>query len=406
MKRKKKLLALLAMLGMLLNLFPAFAEDVSASLSLTQAQEMARKNSRMLQTLAVTKQKLEASLDINSDAYKQSDLTTSIKSLMDAIDRANEKIGALPPGDPEIDYWENRIEIYENNIAIAKRGLIADKSTLLPLKIAYNESKNAFQDMTKTIEDTEKTLNYNVEKLYFAIRDAENSLSLLQKKLDFMGSQLRVERLKAELGMSTSLDEQNMIVQYNQLTNSIDTLKDTKDQTIRQLNDIIGRPLTASLTTIAVPVSPISTSLNYEEFLKKALDNSLELLQKQREIDNNHDYANDTSGSKRKVYSRQEELAAIQLTGLNEEIKQNTLALTESLQAAYQAWETADLSKEKAEISFRNAKIKYDLGLISRLERDAEEVAYLEAFYNEEKASKEWLLAKHRIDLAESGIFI
>lgn len=406
MKIKKKIFAVLIIVGLLFTSFPVLGAAGTEAISLEKAQEMARLNSRTMQSLAVTKEKLNASLDITSDSYKQSDLKTTIKSLMDAIERANEKIAALPPGDPNIAYWENQIGIFENNISLVKKGLTTDDSALLPAKIAYDQSKNAYVDMLKTQEDTEKTLDITVEKLYFAIRDTENTESYLQKKLDLLGMQLRAQRLRVELGLSTNLDEQGIKVQYNQLLNSIYDLKGTKDQTTRQLNDLIGRPISAALSTLPVPASPVNWPLNVDQLLKKALDNSLELVQKQRDMQNNREYANDTSGSQKIVYLRQEELTGIEIAGLKEEIKQNTLALVESFNSAYEAWKTANLNREKTEISYKNAKIKYELGLISRIELDAEEVAYLEALYNEEKASKAWLLAKHKIELAQSGIFI
>jgi len=405
--RNRQTVAILVLIFVLVGSLPVYGANGAEVISLEMAKEMALKNARALDTLAVTKEKLEAKVDITAESYKHTDTTTSIKSLEDAVDRANMKIAALDPADPEVDYWEDQIEIYENNITALRRGIRAvDDNTLVGLKQLYTETNNSYLDMLKTREDAEKTIGLNVEKLYFAIINADNSLVSLQKNLELVGKLLVIERLKVSLGMSLSLDEKNIAVQYNQILNSIASLKDTRKQTARQLNDLIGRPGTEELATAPVSVTPVTLPVATEELLQKAYTHSQDIAQKERAIENYKDFANDAEDSQRKVYQSDRELTEIELAGLKEEVKQKTLALVESLNNSYTAWEVAKLSKEKAELSFINVKLKYEQDLVSKLELMNNEFSYLQALYNEEKAAKDWYVAKHLLELAESGIFI
>ena len=402
--KKLKIYLLVAMLFAFIA-EPCFATEQSL-ISLDKAKELARNNARILSITEITKDKLGIQSEIAYDTYISKNIKNDINGYVYMIGQLKEELMGLNTvaDSQRIKEIQEKIATYEQIVSNIKANM-PPESLARNYKKAWRTTDESSQDMTQVMNNMEKKLDLTVEKLYFALLDLQNTMQLQNKTLLNLGKQLRIERLKIELGLSTKESEQSLITQYTLLKNAISGLKSNETALIWQLNDLMGRELTAPLQIQEESIIPVKTLYSDVAIYEKAVKGSLEITQKERQIDNyDKDITVEQDRDEQELLKQDQKIAQIQLVDLKVSLKEKIKALGDQLESGYLAWETAVLEKEKVKLSREYNEVRYKLGLISELQRDFSETAYLEGLNKEKQAARAWQLVNQQLALAKEGI--
>lgn len=403
--KKLKIYLLVAMLFVFIT-ESCFAAERELLITLDNAKELARNNARILRTTEITKDKLGIESEMAYDTYMSKNVKNDINGYINMIGQLKgELVGLNPVADSQrIKEIEEKIVVYEQIVSNIKVNM-PPESFVSNYKKSWRATDESYQDMTQVMNNMEKQLDLMVEKLYFALLDLQNTIQLQNKTLLDLGKQLRIERLKIELGLSTKESEQNLIAQYTLLKNAISGLKSNETALIWQLNDLMGRELNAPLQIREENITPVNTLYSDDAIYEKAVKGFLEIAQKERQIDNYaKDIAVEQDRDEQDLLKQDQKMAQIQLVDLKVSLKEKIKALGDQLKSSYLAWETAVLETEKAKIGHEYNEVRYKLGLISELQRDFSEATYLEGMNKEKQAARAWRLVRQQLILAEEGI--
>lgn len=384
------------------------AAEASTSLTLSQAKDLAMEKSRTLQTLKINRNKLGVSADLAENTYDSTNINNTIDGYVNSIQSMQKQIAELDPiGDAaKITELQGRVAKYEVLVSKLKENKPSG-SVLDTLKNTSRSTSNAYEDIARSIKDTEKILTVNVENMFFGLVDLDNAYQIQQKYLDVLGKQLQIERLKKELGMSTTIEVTSGITKYETTAKLIADLKNKRQLLAWQLNDLMGRDIDLTLVIQPETINPIKEFIDVSQVTAKTLKNSLAMQQKEREIrEYASDYRTQDDADQRKLLGYGKDLASLELADEKESINEKVQSLISTLGNSYKAWEIAKIDKDNAEQQYNNDQHRYDLGIVSKMQLIGSEVTYLQAVSDETKAAEAWLVAKHKIDLAKEGVFI
>lgn len=406
MTPRRKWVGILVIVLLFFTIMPVRATD-SGIVTLTEAKELALAKARTMQNLAMTKDKLKVDAKIAYDQYFGTDLSSNIDGYNARLKQLQSQLSDPATNPADIPGITARITEIEAIVSRLKTALPASEDPSNMLRLQWRATDYAYEDMERAISDAEKTLEFNVENMYFGLLDVEKTITLNNKNLDLLGLQLKIERLKRELGMSTEVDEKNIALQYDLLYKTLDLLKNTRQVAAWKMNDLLGRDVNSELLLQAETITPQPIKYNYEEILSKALENSLEIARKDREIkDYTTDARKESNGNQRSSLLLSQDIAELALIDLKESTKISVKAILDALDASYKTWENKALEKVRAEMTFQYDKTKYELGMISKLQYLLSESAYLKASNDESAAAQIWYIARHKAKLAAEGIII
>jgi hypothetical protein len=157
---------------------------------------------------------------------------------------------------------------------------------------------------------------------------------------------------------------------------------------------------------IVVPeFTPVPYKQTYEAVLEKYWKNDVLIPPKERDLKElKDDYSDIDDRDERAILSAEIEKAEINITDTNQAIKEKIKGLLDGADTKYTAWQNAILSKKEADLAAKFDQIKYELGLIPKLQKMNSELAVKQALINERKAAFDYYTALHEIELAEAGI--
>jgi outer membrane protein TolC len=387
---------------------PCMAAEQESVITLEKAKELVREHARVLLTIDITREKLEVQSDMAYDAYRSTNLQNKLSGYKLRIRQLSEELAGLDPvtDEAQINAIKAMIDAYEQRASMLKANM-PEGSVLNELRRAWRTADDAYKDMVRVKENTVKSLDFAVERLYYALLNLQDTIEGQSKTLENLGKQLRIERLKIELGLSTKENENEIISQYNVLKNTLADLKTKEELLCWQLNDLMGREVDAQLEVVGEEITPEKKYYTVEKLYEQASKNSLDLAQKKRQIENlSTDIRKEDKSDQRDVLRSDKKLAETELVDLEIKIKEKIKTLNDQLNASFATWEAAFTEKEKAKLTREFNEIRYELGLTSELQKELSETAYLDAENKEKQAARAWQLAMQQLTLAQEGIFL
>lgn len=387
---------------------PCMAAEQESVITLEKAKELVREHARVLLTIDITREKLEVQSDMAYDAYRSTNLQNKLSGYKLRIRQLSEELAGLDPvtDEAQINAIKAMIDAYEQRASMLKANM-PEGSVLNELRRAWRTADDAYKDMVRVKENTVKSLDFAVERLYYALLNLQDMIEGQSKTLENLGKQLRIERLKIELGLSTKENENEIISQYNVLKNTLADLKTKEELLCWQLNDLMGREVDAQLEVVGEEITPEKKYYTVEKLYEQASKNSLDLAQKKRQIENlSTDIRKEDKSDQRDVLRSDKKLAETELVDLEIKIKEKIKTLNDQLNASFATWEAAFTEKEKAKLTREFNEIRYELGLTSELQKELSETAYLDAENKEKQAARAWQLAMQQLTLAQEGIFL
>lgn len=370
-------------------------------IDLDTAKKLALANSRQLRTTNLASDKLNVYADQAKEAYNDL-LYSSYNTLLNEYLILKKK---QAEGDSSV---AARLATLEVQMDMLKGS--NDASTVAELYDKYRDAEDAYDDASQATKDFEQQLNYIVESQYMLILKQEALLKLLEKTYDLQSKQLYIERIKKDLGMNIETNISKLAVDVSNLYNQIKEQKNLLKVLKWKFNDMLGRQYNEEVNLVKVNVNIDYIIPNYSELLDKLTNNYSKIEQLKRDIEKKNDDLDDENikddDNKKKLVKI--EIQEKELDLEREEFNLKTVAqdLINKLSSKQKLYQLAEISYNTAKQTYEWDKKKYELGMISKLQLDASEMAYLEAANKKEAAGYDYFLAKHEIELAEQGILL
>jgi hypothetical protein len=370
-------------------------------IELDTAKKLALANSRQLRSTSLASDKLNVYADQAKEAYNDL-LYSSYNTLLNEYLILKKK---QAEGDSSV---AARLATLEVQMDMLKGS--NDASTVAELYDKYRDAEDAYDDASQATKDFEQQLNYIVESQYMLILKQEALLKLLEKTYDLQSKQLYIERIKKDLGMNIEINISKLAVDVSNLYNQIKEQKNLLKVLKWKFNDMLGRQYNEEVNLVKVNVNIDYIIPNYSELLDKLTNNYSKIEQLKRDIEKKNDDLDDENiiddDNKKKLVKI--EIQEKELDLEREEFNLKTVAqdLINKLSSKQKLYQLAKISFNTAKQTYEWDKKKYELGMISKLQLDTSEMAYLEAANKKEAAGYDYFLAKHEIELAEQGILL
>lgn len=156
-------------------------------------------------------------------------------------------------------------------------------------KQSYDVANDSYENSKLNIEQIKEKVKYDVENIYLGILNINDSIKNGEDNYLFIRNIIYIERLKYQIGMSTSINVENQVQKAMEAERTLQILYNQKKSLIWQLNREIGRDLDNELNLAPVTFTELNIE-NIEGTTKKLIDESLAVKQLNQIIENKMEY--------------------------------------------------------------------------------------------------------------------
>lgn len=272
----------------------------------------------------------------------------------------------------------------------------------------WEAAEDNLKDARRLVEDTPEKVKYGVETQYLTIMNSKSQLEVLEAQLKNLQNKVRIEKVKLDLGLSTSLQVSQLSVQTDSAANSLRLAQNSLSNMYMEFNRTIGKELNNP-----VQLAPVFfEEVKYDDKTaseKAALATSLLLQQYNRNIKNKTQDAKDLNeNSSEKAQKLKVEIEQLKLS-----VENTTYDIQNAVKAAFDKMELAlkkineqKLNMETTKNNYENLRIQYELGIISQQTFNEASALTTQAESAYEKAVFDYYLATREAALAQKAIFV
>lgn len=289
------------------------------------------------------------------------------------------------------------------------RGAVQAKAQMDAAKKMYDAAKYANEDLKKTAKNVALKLEYGVEKLYLNMLNLKSSIKIAESNLKRLKDLLEIERSKLEMGLSTVLQVENVIQQVRNIERQLKELNDNYESLKWQLNRQIGRAPTSNIVLAPVEFRPVEYGDNLNSSTESALKALLALEQFNRTIDDKKREIE----HKKFTESDKVERLEIEILDIESSIDDSQFQVNYSVK---NCWDKLYLARENivnSQAKYDSAKkeydfteLRYNLGMIAKIELDGALLLLEQAAVGLEQAAYDYYLAARELYLTENGILL
>lgn len=170
---------------------------------------------------------------------------------------------------------DENVEIAEVNEKVTRYAWQAtDDSTS---SVAYSITLRQLRDNLKNYENNKevekKSIEYNVKKLFYGLKDAENSIALYDKQIELSKRQLEIYKVMIKVGKMSQVEYDAKVTECEKLEASKLSIENSYDAAFRTLNQLMGTNVNAKYNIIIedMEFNPVSSELNLNGAIATAL---------------------------------------------------------------------------------------------------------------------------------------
>lgn len=280
-------------------------------------------------------------------------------------------------------------------------------STKKQLDSKYDSYTDSIKDTKKSQSDLKTDLELSAAKMYTTILTTQKQVDLVEQQLELMLKNRQIAQLRIDNGMAVEGDYQDANISTTETAATLTQLKAGLSDLKRSLNDMMGRELDApfnlapyDVSSNVLPAPDITTSS-----ISKATENNYDLYTAKRTLQNLWDeyYDAEDSTTKDILYTQiqQQKLAVSKAeTSIDTTLKAKADAITNN----GKSFQNAQASYEKAQKDMEYAQMKYDMGMISQLELEQQNLDLLQKEYNQLSASYKYYFSRLVYEYYFNGI--
>ncbi|SMB88304.1 Outer membrane efflux protein [Desulfonispora thiosulfatigenes DSM 11270] len=423
--KKLKAISLSLALTMFLSV-PAFAgtemPSLSNTLSLEQVKKLAVENSRSAKDARIGLEYAEVKKDQVANQYlgvrdarreaavRGNPAGKLVEATVGSIKNINAQIAATNPSKEPEKYalLQQQLALENSQLGVlTSLGGVDDLMAMedkaetgkLQAEDAYNTTKNK-------VRDAEKIIEFSAESMYLQALQVEKMLDILNQKEQFMNKLLKVEKIKKEAGMTLDTNITTQAVSTSDSSKELRYWKDKHQTTLKVINDLIGRDLNAPLKLQEVNVR-IKARDKYEEVLDQSIKNSGTIAEQKRLIERNQDDRGSVKSrsDEYSLYLKEEKRSNLAIEKVKIDNEVNVKNLFTDLSAKEKSYELAQVTLENSKKILEQNKLKFEVGMISKIELEQAELSFQSAVSDLQKASYDYYLVTRQIEMAKEGVF-
>lgn len=266
----------------------------------------------------------------------------------------------------------------------------------------------AYKSFLATKGTAEQTVAYNVRKLAYSIDELEKNVELLEKNVVKQENDVKIAKVKNSLNMITILDVTSSQITLSSTKLQLESLKTTLNSLRVNLKNLMGYDISKELTvTIPEQEMKILNVENLSEIIDKSLDTNGEAVTakisyKQKEINNilaTKTNWFDTSEQKRDAKKEFSDAEARLNNSLNY-IKENLYSLYNQVKFNEESVIIKKQEYDQLNIKYNQMKVMSELGMVTKHDFNAYEIALLNARNTYEAELHKNILLNERWNIA------
>ncbi len=289
------------------------------------------------------------------------------------------------------------------------RGLSeAAKNAMDAAKKAYDAAVYARIDGKTSLDNLKKQVEFEMESLYFDLLNMGNSIKIMEENYKMLSDLCKIENIRLNLGLSTRFAVDQQKQKAMELEKQLQSLYNANITLKWQFNRNIGRLPEQPFELAPVTFNAIEHE-NQQAGEIKAKEASLAIDQFNRTVkDKNNEIQNYLETASDKVERIKLEIKQVGLLKEDTEygIEMSMRILHENLYNAQKKLVDSRSTYDMAQKNYEAQGIQYNLGVISKMAYDAGNADYLQKQADYEKAVYDYYLATRKVSLGESGIFM
>ena len=276
---------------------------------------------------------------------------------------------------------------------------------------AYSAQEQAgisMDDAKATLEVKTETAVYTGESLFFSWLQLNDSLALLDKTIDLSREQVKIEELKARLGLSTAVEVRKKTMALEDLLDKRQNLVDGIDMTGRSLMRQMGKDgdLAFRLDP-AYSIEGMKTDYNPDELADLAVKNNLNLAVLNRTIDKMIDsIESGMAPSTRDQIGAQADSLILSRDNLIQSMKLLARSTATGLKTAGTEMDLLEKTVAEKQTAYDLMNLQVTLGLAPKIGLAAAELELLSAQMDLQKAQQNYYLSLRKASLLVKGVAI
>lgn len=416
--QKKFITVLAALFGLVCFAGPAAAQTAEKTiLNLSEIQSLVLDNSRQLKTMDINVDSAEKQYTIAEDnydnlrlsrgpeLYDQKQVTGSTLAWLEAKKEAEE--ASADPDQALISSYDLQISLTQQSLIDLQIQSFSLDGSLDAMDSSKDSAEDSLEDMEQMQAELEKQILTSVSEMVFNTIETEDSINALQKQHELNMMLLRQERLKEELGMSTSENVDSMSVAAVTSDSNLDSLKNTLEIMKRTLNDAMGREPDTQLEITRYDVAPGFPAPSYESLIDDVREKAYAIYQAERQLKRLEDEYDDTDGSLEEgLVKNQISVTELSLEDEISSVENNLKTSLADYSGTKRVYTLAGIDYDNAKKEMEWAGLRYDLGMISSNELKMAEIQYLGALGTYHSRVYDFEIARQKLELAKEGIFM
>lgn len=321
-------------------------------------------------------------------------MMTRCQTILENVEAYSDTADAQDTGEDQIDSLLNVWSSFDSSLDNYKAKAGSDPDLEDVLTYLLNAQKQSLQaqkgsfasqnisDMGLQTEQGNYTIVWNMESLFIQYNDLERQLQDMQAQKPLIEKKLEIAKLQKELGLATDKTVLEAESQLDQMGAGIQQLEESKEMIKQTFNVNLAQPYDTELTIEEVPdvteeqIQAIDVDADFEKAVKESYAVKLN--------DNEDDKENDAKRKFENSFYR---------------AYQDILDKQKALEA-----EKANFAV--AETNLKIAEAKYELGMLSSLQYDAEKNSFISKENALEKAKDNLFKAYRQYQWAKQGLIV
>lgn len=361
------------------------------------------------------------SLSYDSSSSDISEVQSAIAGLqaqIDAIKQNNPSWSTDPTTSATIALLESQIASLQSSLGASSGSLQSSYTSLLAARQSaeseVTSAENSKKDAEQSKDELTITMRYQAANLVIQEQQLEQSIALLQKQYDLAIKSQEIADLQKELGMATDIDRTNSYLNASQAAAQLNQTKNNLTTMKRTLNVMMGRAADAELNIAPLEMSTVITAApTYnDQLVKTAQSKNYSLKTLQRNINSAKDQAEDLRSNGINA-SDQFQLIDYNIESKRLEMKNTETSVADSVKAAIdeikttgEAYRNSQLAYSTAQTTYEQTKLKYELGMISAIDMQSAELSLLQAETSNHSAAYAHYLANQKHQALMNGVSV
>ena len=295
-----------------------------------------------------------------------------------------------------------------SEVMTATQKIIMAEGALISAEIGLENALNSLDDAKATAESQAEAAIYAAEELFFTYLQLNDTLATLDKTMDLSRDQIKIEEIKAKIGLSTGTEVQKKQLALSELTDKRQNLANAIDLTGRSLMRQIGKAEdTAFRLDPSFSLEGLKTSYDPDELAAQSVKNSLMLKKMDRVIDQLKDAINsDISYTQKNQYGAQADSLILDRDNAIQGMKLLARTTATGLDTARAEMSLLEKKIAEKQVAFDVMALQVALGLAPKVGLSAMELDLFSAQNDLKKAKQDYYLSLRKAALLVKGVTI